>query len=103
MELTGLEKLGADAQFLWLHQNQEPHTPPPRILHGASSEVFVVVVCTHFLGLTQEEAKNCIRIETKKRYFIVTKTKVEHRCTTNRMSEKYEGNALSISSLPSAS
>uniref|UniRef100_F1SMI8 Complement component C6 n=1 Tax=Sus scrofa TaxID=9823 RepID=F1SMI8_PIG len=45
-------------------------------------------------GLTQEEAKNCIRIETKKRYFIVTKTKVEHRCTTNRMSEKYEGSFL---------
>ncbi|XP_048224202.1 complement component C6 [Perognathus longimembris pacificus] len=45
-------------------------------------------------GLTEEETRHCVRIETKKRYFFVTKTKVEHRCTTNRLSEKHEGSLL---------
>ncbi|XP_043345104.1 complement component C6 isoform X1 [Cervus canadensis] len=45
-------------------------------------------------GLTKEEAKNCIRIETKKRFLFFKKTKVEHRCTTNKLSEKYEGSFM---------
>ncbi|KAM5264060.1 complement component C6 [Ctenodactylus gundi] len=45
-------------------------------------------------GLTEEEARNCVRIETTKRYVIVKKKHVEHRCTTNRLSEKYQGSFL---------
>uniref|UniRef100_A0A452RVW1 Complement component C6 n=1 Tax=Ursus americanus TaxID=9643 RepID=A0A452RVW1_URSAM len=45
-------------------------------------------------GLTEEEIRNCVRIETKKRRFGFKRTKVEHRCTTNKMSEKYEGSVL---------
>ncbi|GAB5567296.1 complement component C6 [Prionailurus iriomotensis] len=45
-------------------------------------------------GLTEEEIRNCVRIETKKRRFGFKKKKVEHRCTTNKMSEKYEGSVL---------
>ncbi|KAM7147570.1 complement component C6 isoform 1-T2 [Molossus nigricans] len=45
-------------------------------------------------GLTEEQAQNCVRIETTKRILFVKKTKVEHRCTNNRMSEKYEGSML---------
>ncbi|XP_040833609.1 complement component C6 [Ochotona curzoniae] len=45
-------------------------------------------------GLTEEEARTCVRTETKKRYLFVKKTKVHHRCTTNKMSEKYEGSIL---------
>ena len=55
------------------------------------SQGFFLVL--YFPGLTKEEAKNCIRIETKKRFLFVKKTKVEHRCTTNKLSEKYEGNS----------
>lgn len=50
-----------------------------------------VLFVLRFLGLTEEEIRNCVRIETKKRRFGFKKTKVEHRCTTNKMSEKYEG------------
>uniref|UniRef100_A0A8C5K7J5 Complement component C6 n=1 Tax=Jaculus jaculus TaxID=51337 RepID=A0A8C5K7J5_JACJA len=45
-------------------------------------------------GLTKEEIQNCVRYETKKRFGFVKKTKVEHRCTTNKLSEKYEGSFL---------
>lgn len=45
-------------------------------------------------GLTEEETKNCVRYETRKRFLFFTKTKVEHRCTTNKLSEKYEGSFL---------
>nr|XP_002745070.4 complement component C6 isoform X1 [Callithrix jacchus] len=45
-------------------------------------------------GLTQEESQHCVRIETKKRVLFVKKTKVEHRCTTNKLSEKHEGSFL---------
>ncbi|KAF5912112.1 hypothetical protein HPG69_003386 [Diceros bicornis minor] len=45
-------------------------------------------------GLTEEEAQHCIRIETKKRFGFLKKTKVEHRCTTNKLSEKYEGSFM---------
>nr|XP_016808234.1 complement component C6 isoform X3 [Pan troglodytes] len=45
-------------------------------------------------GLTEEEAKHCVRIETKKRVLFVKKTKVEHRCTTNKLSEKHEGSFI---------
>ncbi|KAM6157356.1 complement component C6 [Erethizon dorsatum] len=46
-------------------------------------------------GLSEEEIQNCIRIETKKRYLLFfTKTEVEHRCTTKKMSENYEGSIL---------
>lgn len=45
-------------------------------------------------GLTQEEIKNCVRIVTKKRILFVKKTSVEERCTTNKMSEKYEGSIM---------
>uniref|UniRef100_A0A2K6LCU6 Complement component C6 n=1 Tax=Rhinopithecus bieti TaxID=61621 RepID=A0A2K6LCU6_RHIBE len=44
-------------------------------------------------GLTEEEAKHCVRIETKKRVLFAKRTKVEHRCTTNKLSEKHEGNS----------
>ncbi|XP_012662513.1 complement component C6 [Otolemur garnettii] len=45
-------------------------------------------------GLTEEESKTCVRIETKKRFLFFTKTKVKHRCTTNKLSEKHEGSFL---------
>ncbi|XP_011512421.1 complement component C6 isoform X4 [Homo sapiens] len=45
-------------------------------------------------GLTEEEAKHCVRIETKKRVLFAKKTKVEHRCTTNKLSEKHEGSFI---------
>lgn len=45
-------------------------------------------------GLTEEEAKNCVSIETRKRYVFFTKKKVHHQCTTNKLSEKYEGSFL---------
>ncbi|KAL6041354.1 hypothetical protein STEG23_007470, partial [Scotinomys teguina] len=41
-------------------------------------------------GLTEEETRNCVQYETKKRYFIFTSRKIEKRCTTNKLSEKYE-------------
>lgn len=52
-----------------------------------------VLFVFHFLGLTEEETRNCIWIETKERIVFVKKTKVEHQCTTNKLSEKYEGNS----------
>ncbi|XP_007948724.1 complement component C6 [Orycteropus afer afer] len=45
-------------------------------------------------GLTEEESQNCVRIETTRRILFVKKKKVEHRCTINRLSEKYEGSFL---------
>ncbi|XP_036994417.2 complement component C6 [Artibeus jamaicensis] len=45
-------------------------------------------------GLTEEEVRNCIRSETKKRYLFITKTSVSYKCTTNKMSEKYEGSMV---------
>ncbi|ELV11401.1 Complement component C6 [Tupaia chinensis] len=45
-------------------------------------------------GLTEKEIRNCIRIETTSSVFIFTHTEVENRCTTNKMSEKYEGSIL---------
>nr|XP_019604108.1 PREDICTED: complement component C6 [Rhinolophus sinicus]XP_019604109.1 PREDICTED: complement component C6 [Rhinolophus sinicus]XP_019604110.1 PREDICTED: complement component C6 [Rhinolophus sinicus]XP_019604112.1 PREDICTED: complement component C6 [Rhinolophus sinicus]XP_019604113.1 PREDICTED: complement component C6 [Rhinolophus sinicus]XP_019604114.1 PREDICTED: complement component C6 [Rhinolophus sinicus] len=45
-------------------------------------------------GLTQEEIKNCVRIVTTKRFLFFKKTSVEERCTTNKMSEKYEGSIM---------
>ncbi|XP_047411929.1 complement component C6 isoform X2 [Sciurus carolinensis] len=42
-------------------------------------------------GLTEDESRNCVRIEKKKRIAFFKKTKVENRCTTNKLSEKYEG------------
>ncbi|XP_024434339.2 complement component C6 isoform X2 [Desmodus rotundus] len=45
-------------------------------------------------GLTEKEVQSCVRIETKKRFLFFTKTSVEHRCTTNKMSEKYEGSIV---------
>ena len=39
------------------------------------SQGFFLVL--YFPGLTKEEAKNCLRIETKKRFLFVKKTKVE--------------------------
>lgn len=46
-------------------------------------------------GLTEEEIRNCVRKVTKERYLLFfEKTTVEERCTTNRMSEKYEGSFL---------
>ncbi|XP_012505031.1 PREDICTED: complement component C6 [Propithecus coquereli] len=45
-------------------------------------------------GLTEEETKTCIRIETKKRVLGFKKKKVQHRCTTNKLSEKHEGSFL---------
>lgn len=45
-------------------------------------------------GLTEEETRNCVRYETKKRFLFFTKTYKEDRCTTNRLSEKYKGSFL---------
>ncbi|XP_032707288.1 complement component C6 [Lontra canadensis] len=45
-------------------------------------------------GLTEEEIQNCVRFETKKRILFIKTTKVEYRCTKNKMSEKYEGSVL---------
>uniref|UniRef100_G3U3D9 Complement C6 n=1 Tax=Loxodonta africana TaxID=9785 RepID=G3U3D9_LOXAF len=45
-------------------------------------------------GLTEEESQNCVRIETKKRFGFFKKKTVEHRCTKNKLSEKYEGSFL---------
>ncbi|KAM6224364.1 complement component C6 [Rhynchocyon petersi] len=45
-------------------------------------------------GLTEEESQNCVRYETTKRFLFFKKKKVEHRCTTNKLSEKYEGSFL---------
>uniref|UniRef100_A0A8C0C9U9 Complement component C6 n=3 Tax=Balaenoptera TaxID=9766 RepID=A0A8C0C9U9_BALMU len=45
-------------------------------------------------GLTKAEAQNCIRVETKKRFLFFKKTKVEYRCTTNKLSEKYGGSFM---------
>ncbi|XP_021064430.1 complement component C6 [Mus pahari] len=45
-------------------------------------------------GLTKEEAQNCVLYETKKRYVFVKKTHKEEKCTTNKLSEKYEGSFL---------
>lgn len=47
----------------------------------------------HFLGLTEKQMRNCVRIETKKRIAFFTKKSVKEECTTNKMSEKYEGNS----------
>ena len=62
------------------------------------SQEFLLVL--HFLGLTEKEVQSCVRIETKKRFLFFTKTSVEHRCTTNKMSEKYEGNSTLSLQLP---
>lgn len=48
-----------------------------------------------FLGLTEEEIQDCVRYETKKRFLFIKITKVEYRCTKNKMSEKYEGKGTS--------
>ncbi|EHB16524.1 Complement component C6 [Heterocephalus glaber] len=45
-------------------------------------------------GLSEEEIRNCMRIETRKRYLFFKKTKVEEHCTTNKKSESYEGSFL---------
>lgn len=45
-------------------------------------------------GLTEEESRHCIRIEKKRRVLGFKRTKVENRCTTNKLSEKYEGSFL---------
>ncbi|GAB1299214.1 Complement component C6 [Apodemus speciosus] len=45
-------------------------------------------------GLTEEQTQNCVRYETKKRFLFFTKTYKEDRCTTNKLSEKYEGSFL---------
>uniref|UniRef100_A0A8C0W0I5 Complement component C6 n=1 Tax=Castor canadensis TaxID=51338 RepID=A0A8C0W0I5_CASCN len=45
-------------------------------------------------GLREEETRKCIQIETEKRILFVKKTEVEHRCTTNKLSEKYEGSLV---------
>ncbi|CAJ0968160.1 unnamed protein product [Ranitomeya imitator] len=43
-------------------------------------------------GLTTAQSVECSRWETKRRVFIFfTKTTVNHICTTNKMTEKYEG------------
>ncbi|XP_006875462.1 PREDICTED: complement component C6 [Chrysochloris asiatica] len=45
-------------------------------------------------GLTEEESQNCVKTETTKRFLFVKKKKVVHQCTTNKLSEKYEGSFL---------
>ncbi|KAM9252950.1 complement component C6 [Dugong dugon] len=45
-------------------------------------------------GLTEEESRNCVHIETVKRYFIFKKKTVKHQCTANKLSEKYGGSFL---------
>ncbi|XP_069602008.1 complement component C6 [Ranitomeya imitator] len=49
-------------------------------------------------GLTTAQSVECSRWETKRRVFIFfTKTTVNHICTTNKMTEKYEGSFLQSS------
>lgn len=45
-------------------------------------------------GLTENQMKTCVRIETKKRILFFTKKSVREECTINKMSEKYEGSFL---------
>uniref|UniRef100_A0A8C0KDY9 Complement component C6 n=1 Tax=Canis lupus dingo TaxID=286419 RepID=A0A8C0KDY9_CANLU len=45
-------------------------------------------------GLTEKEIQNCVSTETKKSVLFFSKKEVEHRCTTNKMSKKYEGSFL---------
>ncbi|XP_064032906.1 complement component C6 [Pogoniulus pusillus] len=48
-------------------------------------------------GLTVDESTECVRHETKTRVLFLTFTKVHSRCTTNRLTEKYEGSMLQSS------
>ena len=53
-----------------------------------------VLFVPHFLGLTEKEIQNCVSTETKKSVLFFSKKEVEHRCTTNKMSKKYEGKSI---------
>lgn len=76
-----------------IQPREQPELPGslPWILNGAFSGEFA---CVYFPGLTEEETRNCVRYETKKRFLFFTKTYKEDRCTTNRLSEKYKGNRV---------
>ncbi|XP_027257177.1 complement component C6 [Cricetulus griseus] len=46
-------------------------------------------------GLTEEETRHCVQYETKTRFlFFTIHRNTEERCTTNKLSEKYEGSFL---------
>ncbi|XP_068952087.1 complement component C6 [Petaurus breviceps papuanus] len=45
-------------------------------------------------GLTEETSQHCVYIETVKWWFFFKKKQVENRCTSNTMSEHYEGSFL---------
>lgn len=93
LELTG----GGDGGG-WCRTPAAPEVPRTSLLSSpfsvAPSQGCLFIL--PFLGLTEEETRNCIRIETRKRWGFVKKKKVEHRCTTNKLSEKYEGTVLSL-------
>ncbi|MEE6458112.1 hypothetical protein FKM82_000180 [Ascaphus truei] len=49
-------------------------------------------------GLTETESSGCVRTETTRRvFFFFKKTNVQNRCTTNKMSEHYQGSFLQSS------
>ncbi|XP_064410428.1 complement component C6 isoform X2 [Latimeria chalumnae] len=48
-------------------------------------------------GLTDSDAKECVKTETTKRFLFSKKKKVTQKCTRNMMSEKYEGSFLQSS------
>ncbi|KAM9331008.1 complement component C6 [Gastrophryne carolinensis] len=49
-------------------------------------------------GLTETESVDCLRTEIKRRiFFFFTRTEVKEKCTTNKMSDKYEGSFIQSS------
>uniref|UniRef100_A0A8D0HCS9 Complement component C6 n=1 Tax=Sphenodon punctatus TaxID=8508 RepID=A0A8D0HCS9_SPHPU len=48
-------------------------------------------------GLTKQESNECVRTETTRRVLWKKKKKVHTRCTTNKMTERYEGSFLQSS------
>uniref|UniRef100_A0ACB8EPQ6 Uncharacterized protein n=1 Tax=Sphaerodactylus townsendi TaxID=933632 RepID=A0ACB8EPQ6_9SAUR len=48
-------------------------------------------------GVTEQEAKECVRTETTRRVFFRKKKKVHTRCTENKMTETHEGSFLQSS------
>lgn len=54
-----------------------------------------------FPGLTEEETRHCVQYETKTRFlFFTIHRNTEERCTTNKLSEKYEGNSTFLAVCP---
>lgn len=93
LEQNSLSELSRTKAGDHIQPREQPELPGslPWILNDAFSREFA---CVYFPGLTEEETRNCVRYETKKRFLFFTKTYKEDRCTTNRLSEKYKGNRV---------